>query len=135
MIRDAWRQADISHQWTVIERLVHWNRSAIGAGPVFVVETPPEEFFNLPLVLAYSCLEDALNHLIEECHFACAGRWLDDKMKAARNAGLFIDYAELELGRAARNEIAHEGALHDKKTCVRFVDAIGYELRSLKIIP
>jgi hypothetical protein len=70
MIKDVNVKAEIAEEWIALNTLVNWSRGWM-AGGTFVNETPPESFFNLPLVLAYSTLDHALAQFIIEEHFVC----------------------------------------------------------------
>jgi hypothetical protein len=95
---------------------------------VWSQEPVKPEFYNLPLVLAYSSLDEVLTELAGQGVFTFRARaMLGEKMKASRNALPWMDYAEVEAGRIARNAIAHDGELLDREECFRFIAAIQAE--------
>ena len=109
------------------------------AGGVYINETPPEEFFNLPLVLAYALLDEVLAELIGQGVFVCSPRGkapalLGAKMSASKGALPWIDYAAVEAGKEARNELAHQGKLLPRQECFRLIDLIGAELVAWSVL-
>jgi hypothetical protein len=141
MIRDAFEKAEIQKEWASVAALINWNRSfAVGAPPVFVNVTPPDTFYNLPLLLAYSTLDHVLVQLIIEGQFVCQNKkgkdcqWLGERMLAAKNAIPWIDYNLVDEGREARNAVAHEAKLSDAKDCIKYISAVQAELKNWNII-
>jgi hypothetical protein len=143
MIRDPAVKAEIEQEWATVRDLANWSRDYVlggGSGGIFVNETPPGGFYNLPLVLAYSTLDNVLAQLLTEGAFHCLQKngqpcfGLKDKMRASRTALPWVDYARVERGRVARNEVAHDTKLHNKKTCIEFIKAVEAELRSWGVL-
>jgi hypothetical protein len=91
MIRDASVRASINEQWTSIAYLVNYSRSSIIGGPGPVNETPPDEFYNLALVLAYCALDEFPTQLISERRLMCRGRMLGARMEAAKTQLKWVD--------------------------------------------
>ena len=132
-------QSDIAKQWAVVRTLCRGSHRQVavpGAGTI--CETPPDELFNLPLVLAYSVMDQVLDELILQGTLPKPpGRnsiLLGTKMDASRAHLSWLDYAEIELGKNARNDVAHEGILLPKVDCLRFINAIERELKMWGII-
>jgi len=103
-------------------------------------ETPPDEFYNLPLVLAYATLDSVLGQLLIEGAFPCiAGRKkcfnLGEKMMSAKNAIKWLDYDTVDAGRLARNHLAHRNAMASHDDCLRYINAIGVELKNWGLVP
>jgi hypothetical protein len=137
MIRDKNVVAQIVQEWATIRSLVHWSRSYIGSGGVFINETPPDEFYNLPLVLAYSTLDDVLGQFINEGSFPCRKPGcfkLGEKMESAKHAIKWLNYALVNQGRDARNGLAHRNTLVAKNDCLRYIEAVGAELKGWGLI-
>jgi hypothetical protein len=145
VIKDRTVKAELQQQWATVRALSQWSRGSVvggGFGAVFINETPPESFYNLPLVLAYSALDHALTQFIVEGVFPCTNRKghpcfnLGEKMKAAKNApGLsWIDFDSVEKGRVARNDLAHRAKLASKNECRAFIEAVEVEFRHWGLI-
>jgi hypothetical protein len=125
---------NVGKQWKtvlVLSRQVH--RSGI-VGSVFINETPPDEIFNRPLVLAYCVLENVFGALIDEGKFACKRNELYYRMQAAKTALPWKNFALVDEGRKKRNELAHEAKLLAKNDCLKYVKAIGDELSGWSVI-
>jgi len=103
---------------------------------VAINETPPNEFYNLPLVLAYAALEDFLNECLVESLFTMRKPTsrLGDKMRAAKTTIPWVDFATVDTGRDARNHLAHRGVICAKPDCLRYIDAVGAELKNWHMI-
>lgn len=138
MIQDPTVLADIRQQWDVVRKFCsgsHRSYMVGGAmGGVFINETPPETFYNLPLLLAYAVLDQVLNQLIAEGLFTCKGSHLAPKMSASVGHLPWKDFATVDAGRDRRNELAHDATLFDRATCLKFLDAIEAELRGWGIV-
>lgn len=103
-------------------------------GTVMYTETPPVEIYNLPLVLAYCILEDVLDALITQGIVKCTSPKIGPRMIASQNHIQWKDYKTVDEGRDKRNQLAHEGKLLPKADCLKFVNAIGDELKAWKIL-
>ena len=64
MISNSTVRAEIARSWDAIRRLTHWHRILLAPNGMTIIETPPEELSNLPLVLAYALLDQVLNELV-----------------------------------------------------------------------
>ena len=137
MIVDSIVRANIQQEWAGIIALTKWSRGSAIPGGVYLSETPPESFFCLPLVLAYSTLDHVLGQFLDEKLFPCISghgknrlcRNLGDKMQSAKAAIHWHDFDLVEKGREARNGIAHDNVLVEKSWCLKYIDAVGAELR------
>jgi hypothetical protein len=102
---------------------------------VFINETPPEEIYNLPFVLAYAILDQVFDELMSQGTFPKPrGKSLAAKMEASYVRLPWVDYSAVEAGRVARNEVAHDAKLRSKTDCVRFIDNIERELKAWGIL-
>jgi len=100
---------------------------------MYINETPPDNYYNLPLVLAFAVLDEALGEHIQQGTFKCGDRrppLLGAKMSASRNAIPWQDYSLVELGKTARNKLTHEAQFIPKADCFKFIDAIERELKA-----
>jgi hypothetical protein len=106
---------------------------------------PPEEFYNLPLVLAYGALEDVLAQLLDERVFPWPKKrdgshikrpTLDNMMTASHTHGApqWVNYTKVNAGRVARNGVAHKGVLLTKPDCLAFIDTVEVELKAWSIL-
>ena len=140
MITDAAFVSDIVNEWSAIAQLRRqWNRTTmVGAmgGSTVVSFAPRDEFYNLPLVLAYCTLDNVLGELVEQGTIPRTRRnMLGDKMVSAKDVLPWIDYALIDTGRRARNDLAHKSQLVGKQDCITYVEAIGAQLRAWNIVP
>ena len=136
MILDQQIRADISEQWDAVKRLCrdsHRQYQTVGA---MINETPPESFYNLPFLLAYAVLDQVLAELVEQGNIACPGKrpLLGQKMAASQNVLPWQDYALVDQGKTARNDLAHKATLLPKRECFRFIDAIETELTAWQVL-
>lgn len=133
MIADAESAVVLRQHWNTVRQLTSASHRQvqIPGGP-FINETPADEFFNLPLVLAYGVLDEVLDELIAQRTFRrSAGRQtLEIKMIASRPHLPWQDYTLVDFGRVVRNKLAHDAVLHSKKECLRYISAIDIEFRA-----
>jgi hypothetical protein len=124
-------------QWAVIRRFSSLSsREWMTSGGVLVSEgAPPEAFYNLPVVLAFSLLDEVLGALAAQGAFPVGrGAMLGAKMDASQNAIPWNDYASIHAAKERRNELAHRGLLIPKSDCLEMVDAISAELKKWRAI-
>ena len=143
MISNLTARAEIEQEWATVCTLTNWSRTyAVPGLGGNINETPPDSFYNLPLVLAYSVLDHILSQFIIEGTLRCVKRngtpcfQLGDKMRAAKRepAIPWINFSRVEKGRDARNGIAHQAKLLRKNDCLLYIHAIEAELRNWSII-
>jgi hypothetical protein len=96
------------------------HRQALIAPGVFIAETPPDEIYNLPLILAYAVLDQVLNELMCQGSFSPPVNKkgatiripaLGVKMAASKAGLQWMDYDLVAEGKNARNQLAHEAML------------------------
>ena len=134
MINDQTVRADIIQQWETVHTLSQRVHRTAMAGTVMINETPLDEHFNLPFVLAFAVLDQALNELIAQRIFSCT-RWeLGAKMLASKGSVVWTNYSLVDQGKMARNKLAHEAKLISKADALRFIRAIEDELRAWRIL-
>lgn len=137
MIRNMVVKSDIARQWVALRTLCLGSHRSSGTPVGFINETPPEEFYNLPFVLAYAVLDQVLDELIDQGAFKKPrGRrpMLGAKMTASAADLQWTDYDLVAKGKDARNDPAHEAKLLAKADCFRFVDAVESELKAWGVI-
>jgi hypothetical protein len=135
MIKDTAVKASIDQQWNVIAFMLDHNKSRFIGVNTIATEQAPDTFYNLPLVLTYCTLECALAQLMDEGTIKSQKKTkfqnikLKARMEAAKRAIDWKAYALVDEGRDARNKLAHEGKMLDKYTCMKYIHAIGDELK------
>jgi hypothetical protein len=136
MINDPAVLLDIVRQWSALRSLCRSSHRSGMVGRVFVNETPPEELYNLPFVLAYAVLDQVLDELVDQGAFPRpSGKpTLAAKATASRTHLPWVNYGSVDAGRIARNEVAHEAKLRGKTECLGFVDDIERELKAWGIL-
>jgi hypothetical protein len=142
MIHDPTVKGEIEKEWTTIAYLTNYNRSYVvgsAGGAAYINETPPETFYNLPLVLAYAALDDVLAQFIVEGVFRCLKKNgncfnLGDKMDSAKEAISWVNFDLVKEGREARNDLAHESKLVEKHRCLKYIQAVEDELKKWGVI-
>jgi len=136
MIADPNIRAEIAQEWQTVQTLCRPDRTYVAGGPapVIITEAASDEHYNLPLVLAYAVLDEVLDALIAQGVFSCKSWMLGAKMAASKAALPWQNYALVDQGKTARNDLAHEAKLADKAQCLKFVDAIELELKAWGVI-
>jgi len=134
MIHNRQTKSEIAQDWSVVRKLCNTAKTRYLPGFGVIVNTPPEEIYNLPLVLAYAVLDRVLNVLRDQGEFSCKSWKLGAKMDASQNKLPWKDYCLVDKGRDARNELAHDAKLLSKADCLHFIDAIESELRAWSIV-
>ena len=89
-------------------------------------ETPPEEFYNLPFLLAYALLDQVLSEWRDQKLFDSSWE-LGAKMEASKKVILWHDYGLVFNGKEARNDLAHRAKLLTKEDCLLYIEAIRKE--------
>lgn len=136
MIRNQQVRSKFAQEWAAVRKLCAGShrQSVVGGagGVIFINETPPESFYNLPLLLAYGVLDEVLNELIVQGTIQCASKrpLLGKKMAASKNKLTWLNYAQVKAGKTARNDLAHHAKLLGKVDCFAFIDAIEVELKA-----
>lgn len=135
MINDPQVRAEITQQWAVVRRFCVGSHRQYLVGGVFVNETPPEEFYNLPLILAFAVLDQVLTELINQGEIPKPQRaLLGARVLASSTVLQWINYALVDEGKTVRNKLAHEARLIGKLECLAFIEAIEVELKSWSIL-
>ena len=125
---------DIQQQWDAIQSLCSDGHRMVIAGGSMIQETRPNDSYNLPFVLAYALLDQALNVLIQQGAFSCSDWQLQRKMKASKGTLNWVNYALVDAGRDDRNKLAHQAELFTKELCLKYVRAVGDELDAWGLI-
>jgi hypothetical protein len=136
MILDMAVKSDIARQWVALRSLCRGSHRTSAVPGGYINETPPDEFYNLPFVLAYAVLDQVLDELMDQGALQKPkGRpMLGAKMAASKADLQWTDYDLVAVGKVARNALAHDAKLLAKADCFRFVDAIEGELKAWGLI-
>lgn len=84
--------------------------------------------YNLPLLLAFDVLRQALLTARDEGQFKCRRGQLGDLMDSARSSLSWLDWDSLRAGVRRRNEVAHDGQLFDSDQCIRDIANVEAQL-------
>ncbi len=140
MIHDQQVQLEVAREWAAVRKLCAGSHRqhmvAAAGGGVFVNETPPESFYNLPFLLAYAVLDQVLAELVNQGTIQCSRPrpLLGERMGSSKTALPWQNYGLVEAGKTARNELAHDAKLLGKDDCFAFIDAIDVELRAWSVL-
>jgi len=136
MIKDPVALTSINQQWATVRNFCRSGHGHPLAAGFYINETPPEEFYNLPFVLAFATLDDVLGQMIAEGVFKCPGArpMLGQKMARSRAALAWQDFTAVETAKDKRNDLAHQGVLQPKSECLRIVGLIEIELKAWGLI-
>ncbi|MDP1670786.1 MAG: hypothetical protein Q8L63_01745 [Alphaproteobacteria bacterium] len=94
-----------------------------------------EVVYNLPLLLSFDVLKQALAEAGNEKLFVCSARApLGKLMDCGRDSLAWIDWENLREGVRRRNAIAHDGQLFDGKQCLQDIDNVEAQLIAWKIL-
>lgn len=138
MLKNQAIKSAITRDWAVVKKFCSGShRQALVPGRGFINETPPEEFYNLPLFLAYAVLDEVLSEFLDQGTFVIPKKkkpLLGDKMIASRPHLPWQNYDLVEAGKNARNDLAHEAKLLERSKCFSFIGAIESELKAWNIL-
>ena len=92
--------------------------------------------YNLPLLLAFDVLNQALAEARNENLFACSGNrpGLTKLMHCGKDSLPWIDWGALRKGVQYRNAVAHDGELFDAKQCLQYIASVEAQLLAWEII-
>lgn len=141
MITNSQVRTEVAQDWAVVRKFCagsHRQYAAAGAGggPVFINETPPEAFYSLALLLACGVLDQVLVELRDQGVFHCPGSrpQLGMKMVSSQSALAWQNYTLVDVGKTARNDLAHKAKLVPTVDCLAFIEAIEVELKAWHIL-
>ena len=95
--------------------------SGISARAAFKVK---DIVYNLPLLLAFDVLKQALDAARKEKLFACPGTTLGKLMWCGRDALTWIDWDALKKGVEHRNEVAHDGKIFGEEEYLQEIEVV-----------
>ena len=121
--------------WSAVNKLMDRVHSCwVNPGGGIINETRPTESYNLPLVLSYAVLDEALSILRDQGVFNCNDWQLDKKMKASKDKLPWVNYNLIDEGKRARNKLAHRAELLSEAECRKYVSAVEAELKAWGLI-
>lgn len=128
----AQSRSEVTRDWEAVRKLCAGSpQYFIPSGQIINVSTP-EDFYNLPFLLAYGVLEQALKKLIE--HKPEKDKPLSWRMEISKNHLTWQNYAVVDAGRIARNDLAHEAKLLGQAECFAYIDVIEVELKAWGVL-
>jgi hypothetical protein len=124
-----------SSSWTslkYIQRQLSVQYLIPGSG--VIGQNSPDETYNLPLILAFSLLDEVLSEFISQGKFKCGSWKLGTKMETSKDVISWIDYQAIFDAKEARNGIAHRSELVTKQLCIKYINEIEAELSAWGVI-
>jgi hypothetical protein len=131
MITDPKTVSSLQAEWSGVLRMQERMKLllvATFAGGAFTSPALGGVVYNLPLLLAVDVLQQVLNVLKHQGAFQCHSSHLGPLVDAAKPALPWLDWQRIRDGVRRRNEVAHDGVLHDAQTCNADIAAIGSQL-------
>jgi len=135
MINDPIAKNEILENWKGVNKLknsFHIVHLYPGAG--LIGNSTPQEFYNLPFILAYTVLDGVLEQLKNEGVFSCNTWMLGVKMEKSRDKIPWNNYDLINSGKNARNDLAHKAITINKTDCLKYIEAIETELKAWGIL-
>ncbi|HSQ57750.1 MAG TPA: hypothetical protein VLM40_18655 [Gemmata sp.] len=128
--------ADLKGEWAGVIRMVdHCKRMVISAFVFGAPGTGIRNFvFNLPVLLAFDVLRQALIAARDQGSFSCKSGNLGPLLSSAKSSLTWTDWQALKEGVDRRNKIAHDGEIFDQKQCLTDVANIETQLTAWSII-
>jgi len=108
--------------------------AATFAGGAFTAPALGGVVYSLPLLLAFDALGQVLTVLRDQGAFVCHSSQLGPSVDAAKPPVPWLDWQGVRDGVRRRNEVAHDGILHDAKSCNTDIEAIGNQLVAWGVI-
>lgn len=118
--------------WEVVRKLCAGSPQYFLPSGAIINESTQEDFYNVPFLLAYGVLEQALTKLIE--HKPEKNKTLFCRMETSKNHLTWQNYAVVDAGRIARNDLAHKAKLLGQAECFAYIDAIEAELKAWGVL-
>jgi hypothetical protein len=139
MIADVAELTRLKGEWAGVCRMkTRMQNLVIGTfvGAGFTGPAVALVVYNLPLLLAFDVLKQVLQQLAAEHHFVPRGQTLGKLMDAAKPSTslAWLDWQGLRDGVLRRNEVAHDGVLHDSAVCMANIDLVERQLAAWRIV-
>ena len=124
-------------EWAGVVKMRHQMKTLIfvahaGGG----LAGPPlrKVIFNLPLLLAFDVLREALRKAKREKLLVCERDTLGGLMECGKHSLPWIDWPTLREGVRRRNEVAHDGKLFEQTQCLQDIASVEAQLIEWKVI-
>jgi hypothetical protein len=134
MITDVVVVEDIRKSWSTVEKLSTECLFSRATPAGWSQANRPDDAFNLPFLLAYACLDQALSALQCQGAFKSKSSLLGAKMEASRSLLAWHDYEHVDAGKELRNRLAHEAELVSKQDALRYIAAVRRELHAWSVL-
>ena len=137
MIKDPDCLRNLKEEWAGVSKMrdrMKMLLAATLAGGAFTAPALGGVVYNLPLLLAYDVLGQALRDLRDQGEFACKSNFLGQLVEASKTRISWLDWQKVRDGVHLRNTVAHDGALHEAKVCWDAIAAVENQLSSWGII-
>jgi hypothetical protein len=90
--------------------------------------------YNIPVLLAFDVLNQALRAIQRQIGFRSASNSLGHLMDGAKDAITWIDYPAMLAAKNRRNEIAHDGKLHPADVCLSDIANVEKQLHAWNVL-
>ena len=137
MILSPTAVAELRSEWTGVVKMRDRMKTVVivtFAGGALTGSALRNIVYNLPLLLAFDVLKQALAKAIDEDLFECSKSSLGALMKCGKRSLPWIDWDTLKKGVGRRNEVAHDGKLFDGKQCLQDIASVEAQLLAWEII-
>jgi hypothetical protein len=138
MIKDPAALAEVRSGWSGVEALRDSLQVSAFASIGFMGGIFPFKLanaaHNLPFVHAFAVLNDVLEQLAKEGHFACKSIFLGALVQKSEKALPWLNYGVITTAVARRNDVAHRGQILEQGECWKYIDAVKEELAGWGII-
>jgi hypothetical protein len=137
MIKDADTLSTLQNEWTGVRRMRDRMRLLLAAtftGGAYTAPALSGILYNLPLLLAFDVLGQVLIALRAQGDLICDTSRLGHLVDAAKEALPWLDWQETRDGVRRRNQVAHDGILHDAELCVAQITAVERQLVAWGVI-
>lgn len=140
MIENSKKKNEIVELWTTVKTLRNKRstQSQLPFGGMIDLGEPPQDFFNLPFVLAFAVLDMVLGELMQQGQFEPTKKknryYLGDMMEYSKDTLDWRNYGVVSDGVKKRNDLAHHAELMSKEKCLKYIDAIERELTGWAIL-
>jgi len=125
--------AKLQSEWNGVvkmrERMKTMAVVAFGSGAINAVALQGV-LYNLPLLLAFDVLKQALVCAKNEGKFCCKGTGLGALMKASRDSLDWISWTKVHDGVGRRDMVAHDGELFSADQCLSDIELVENQLKA-----
>lgn len=137
MIKDPRDLRRLQAEWVGVQRMRDRMKLLLAAtftGGAYTAPALGGVVYNLPLLLAFDVLGQVLTVLRDQGSFVCRSGHLGPLVDAAKPGLTWVDWQKIRDGVRRRNEVAHDGILHDAKSCNADIEAVSNQLVAWGVI-